>query len=448
MRRPFGVGGMMRQSTAAIIIRLVSAGLGYGLVVVLARWMGINEFGHFGFAFSLASILSVIFGMGQRRLVMRFLAAYLGRGRQDLLHEVLRFSFALTAVGALFSWLAVTLGTYSFQLHPSLYPAGALTAALIFSDYLSHALRGLGDMVQSQFPREVLWRPVTLGAMAIAGGGLSLVTSASAALWWLVLILTALVAVQAAFVWRRRWASAQVRLVAEGGHDPNPEETLEAARTYWFGTTLRLWAISALNQGLNPLSVVIVGLFVAPAETGAFFATARLAGFIAFPLQALNLMAAPRLAKAYASDNRRRLQQVAGFTAVVSGLAALIGAAILIIFGSDLLGIMNPAFEGSQIVLLVIMSGYVVSALSGSSGYLMTMTGHDGQFLRILALWNGLGLIALLALTAAFGGLGAAWGLFASTAGWNLAVVIWARRHLGLDPSVVGVLFEPKGKTA
>jgi len=92
------------------------------------------------------------------------------------------------------------------------------------------------------------------------------------------------------------------------------------------------------------------------------------------------------------------------------------------------------------------MSGYVVSALCGSSGYLMTMTGHDGQFLKILAVWNGLGLLALLILTAAFEGMGAAWGLFVSTAGWNLAVVIWARRHLGLDPSVLGVL-APKDKT-
>lgn len=446
MKRTFGFGGMMRQSTAGIVIRLVSAALGYGLVVALARWMDADEFGRFGFAFSLATTLSVIFDMGQRRLVMRFLAAYLGRGRQDLLHEVLRYSFVVTAFGAGFSWLAVTLGTYLFHLHPSLYPAGALTAALIFSDYLSHALRGLGDMVQSQLPREVLWRPVTLGVMAVVGGSLSLMTSATAALWWLVLILTVLVALQAAFVWRRRWADAQVRVVQEGGHDPNPEETPTSARLSWRGTTLRLWAISALNQGLNPLSVVIVGLFVAPADTGAFFVTARLAGFIAFPLQALNLMAAPRLARAYASDNRRRLQQVAAFTAVVSGMAALVGAAILILFGRELLGVMNPAFKDSHFVLLVIMSGYVVSALCGSSGYLMTMTGHDGQFLKILAVWNGLGLLALLILTAAFEGMGAAWGLFVSTAGWNLAVVIWARRHLGLDPSVLGVL-APKDKT-
>ena len=446
-----GVGAyrsMVRQSTAAMVIRILSAGLGYGLMVVLARWMAIDEFGHFGFGFSLATTLSVIFGMGQRRLIMRFLAAYGGRGRTDLMHAVLKFSLSLTAVGAAFSLAGVAAATYLFDLPVSLYAAGALAAALIFSDYLSHALRGLGDMVQSQMPREVFWRPLTLGIMALAGGGLSVVTSAAEAMWWLAGVLGALVAVQTAFVWRPRWRLALARVAQAGANDPASAETPATARAGWPGTTLRLWAISALNQGLNPLTVVIVGLFVSPAETGAFFATARLAGFIAFPLQALNLMAAPRLAKAYSLGDHHRLQQVAGFAAVVSGIAALFGGILLVAFGRELLAFMNPAFAASYPILMVVMGGFVVSALCGSSGYLMTMTGHEGQFLKILAVCNGIGLIALVFLTSAFGGMGAAWGLFASTASWNLVVVILARRQLRVDPSALGIVFPPRGAAA
>jgi O-antigen/teichoic acid export membrane protein len=159
-------------------------------------------------------------------------------------------------------------------------------------------------------------------------------------------------------------------------------------------------------------------------------------------------MAAPRLAKAYALGDHRRLQQVASFSAAVSGLAAVLGGIILVAFGRELLAFMNPAFATSYAILLVVMGGFVVSALCGSSGYLMTMTGHEGQFLRILAVCNGLGLVALVILTWGFGGMGAAWGLFASTASWNLVVVILARRQLRIDPSAVGILFPPKSAAA
>jgi O-antigen/teichoic acid export membrane protein len=105
---------------------------------------------------------------------------------------------------------------------------------------------------------------------------------------------------------------------------------------------------------------------------------------------------------------------------------------------------MNPAFVSAYWALLIMMGGFVVSALCGSSAYLMTMTGHDRQFLYILAVSNGGGLVALTVLAGTFGGLGAAWGLLVATASWNIAVTVWARRHLRLDPSVIGVVFPPK----
>ena len=74
----------------------------------------------------------------------------------------------------------------------------------------------------------------------------------------------------------------------------------------------------------------------------------------------------------------------------------------------------------------------------------MNMTGHDREFLKILATFNIVGFAVLLLLTREFGAIGAAWGLLVVKAGWNIAVVIWARRNLGIDPSILGPIFVPK----
>ena len=435
----------MRQGAGAVAIRLISAALGFLLVFVLARWMKTDEFGYFGYAFSMATTLSTVLDLGQRRLIMRSMAAYRERGRVDLMRGALRFSLGVTLAAAILSAAAVALGTLAFDAHPSLYPAAVLTAAMILSEFQANMLRGLGNLYGSLLPREVLWRPMALGLMAILGGGLSIVTDAVTAMWFLAVVLLSLSLFQLLLLARPHWRKATQRLLEMQKDDPQADETVQQASAGWRASSLRLWMVTALNAGITPASVVIVGLFVAPAETGAFFAAVRVATIIAFPLQGLNLLTGPMLARSYAAGDMARLQQVASFTAASSSAAAIVGAVFLAIFGKQVLALMDPAFATSAFTQLVIMAGFVIGALCGSSGQLMNMTGHDREFLRILAVFNTLGIAGLIYLAWAFGGIGAAWGLLAVKAGWNIAVSVWARRHLGIDPSVAALIFPPKG---
>src|SRR5690606_19758825 len=120
---------LARQGVVALAIRFISAVLGYALLVVLARWMGADEFGRFGVAFSLATTVGIICGGGQRRLVLRFVAAYCARGREDLLRPLLRTSLAATAAAAGLAAGAIALTALLLSLDASFYPAALLAAA-------------------------------------------------------------------------------------------------------------------------------------------------------------------------------------------------------------------------------------------------------------------------------------------------------------------------------
>lgn len=433
---------LARQGVVALAIRFISAVLGYALLVVLARWMGADEFGRFGVAFSLATTVGIICGGGQRRLVLRFVAAYCARGREDLLRPLLRTSLAATAAAAGLAAGAIALTALLLSLDASFYPAALLAAAMIVSDYQSHALRGMGSLTLALIPREIAWRPAAIAVMAAVGGGISIVTDAATALWFLASMLSVLTALQFWFVARRYWRRTLDQIKSQG-EDPEPDETVEQARLGWRSTAARLWAVSALNQGMNPLSVVIVGAFLPPAETGAFFAAVRVATTVAFPAQALDILTAPKISHAYASNDHARLQQITSFTATASSIAALLGAGVLSLFGRHLLALMDPMFVSAFEMQLLVMGGFMISAFCGSGGYLMTMTGHERQFLKILATGNGLGLVAITVLVWAIGAVGAAIGLSLCIASWNVAAVVWARRNLRIDPSVAGALFPP-----
>tara|TARA_R110000751_G_scaffold2018_18_gene10332 strand:- start:123022 stop:124365 length:1344 start_codon:yes stop_codon:yes gene_type:complete len=432
------------RGAISIAIRFLSAGLGFALVFAMARWMPTDEFGHFGYAFSLATALSVMLDFGQCRLILRSLSTYSERGRTDLMSAVLRFSLMVSVVGILASVLVILLWSSLSHAHPSIIPAAALTAGMILADFQANLLRGLGNLVRSLVPKEIVWRPLAISLMALAGGGLTIVTDATTALWFLAITLLVLNALQLLFIVRPRWRRALAQIAAAERVDPTPDETLDAAKSMWRKSSVRLWLATAMNAAITPLSVVVVGQFISPAETGAFFAAVRVATIIAFPLQGLNLLTAPMLARNYAANNLAQLQRVASFTAIASTAMALLGAVILGFFGAQLLDLLNPSFSTSATALLVIMAGFVIAAICGSSGQLMNMTGHDREFLKILATFNIVGFAALLLLTREFGAIGAAWGLLVVKAGWNIAVVIWARRNLGIDPSILGPIFVPK----
>lgn len=437
-------GLLLRKGSSAILIRFLSAALGFGLIFLMSQWMSAEEFGRFGFAFSLATTVALVTDLGQQRLILRSIAAYRERGRGDLLRAVLRFSLGVSALGALIAAIVIGVFAAVTDLGVSAVGVSLLAIAMLFADFQSNALRALGSLVRALVPREIVWRPISIGILVAIGGGIAITVDANSAIWALALTLFTLNLLQFVSSTLPRLKSALSAAQDDDSEDVENHETVEMARLGWRASSLRLWAVSAMNSGMLPLSVVVVGLFVSEAQTGAFFAAVRIATVIAFPLQGLNLLTGPMLARAYAARDSKKLQEVASFTALWSTLVGLASVVLIAIFGEFLLGLLNKEFVQSTATLLVVIVGFVVAAMCGSSGQLMNMTGHDREFLRILLVANPIGFACLVFLSYLYGGIGAAFGLLILKSGWNLAVVFWARKHLGLDPSIAAFVAPPR----
>lgn len=74
----------MRGTGAALGVKLLSAGVLYGTQILLARWLGVVEYGVYDFAIALSLSLAFMAGLGLPTATLRFIAQY--RVQQDWAH--------------------------------------------------------------------------------------------------------------------------------------------------------------------------------------------------------------------------------------------------------------------------------------------------------------------------------------------------------------------------
>ncbi|NND48826.1 MAG: oligosaccharide flippase family protein, partial [Rhizobiales bacterium] len=89
-----------RGAVFAFSIRVVSAALAYISQVLLARWMGAEEYGIFAYCWVWLTILGILTPIGLNTSVLRFLPQYEKRGELGLYHGLLRGSRTIAGVNA------------------------------------------------------------------------------------------------------------------------------------------------------------------------------------------------------------------------------------------------------------------------------------------------------------------------------------------------------------
>src|SRR5690606_16348901 len=91
-------GQLMRGGVGSIAVKIASTGLNLILAVVLARLLGVEEFGVYSFIFPLVTILAIPAQMGLPNLVVRETAKAQVAERWDVIKGLWRWS-TLMAVG-------------------------------------------------------------------------------------------------------------------------------------------------------------------------------------------------------------------------------------------------------------------------------------------------------------------------------------------------------------
>jgi O-antigen/teichoic acid export membrane protein len=420
VRGTLGSGGVMVANRV----------LALALSLTLARVLGTESYGVYASMVSVLTLLSVVASLGLPTLAVREMAASLAGCAWTELAGLLGWSARVALAAAL-----ILAGAVVALVPPTLFgwpPGRGLSWLLLLLVPLSvmgslqtGALQGLGRVVWAQVPLLAVQPALVVAAVL----GWSWVAPPGPDLWQTLVLYAAGLALAATLLafGLRRALPAAVATVRPAYR-----------RQVWARAAVPIWLSDGLFCLFGTLDVMVAAAVLEPAQTGVYYAAARVPMLLVFGIGAANTVLQPTIARLWAAQDRRRLERAASGAARL-GLAVAAPLLLPILaFPAGLLAWFGPGFGAGATAMAVLGIGQALNVALGSPGLVLVMSGHERDaFYAILAVVV-LHLGASLALTQALGIVGTALAYSLSVVAWKLILVWRVRQRLGLDPTVFG----------
>jgi O-antigen/teichoic acid export membrane protein len=419
---------LVKGGGVAFILNGVGKFLALAAQVIIARWLGTQDYGAFSYMFNLVVILTLLSQLGLHVIVVRQVAVWTASQEWGKLRGVLHISNGIAwTVGLVFLVLGELLlwmfsSWFEHNLRLALQLGLPLIPILVVSQLRQQALRGLKLIAYHRLP-EILIMPVVL----IVGG--TILSRHDFGLPSAVLL-----QIGAALIGLYVGTFILKRMLPPAVHTARPEYDLRST----LASSIPLLIASSSLLVLNKLDILLLGYFAYMSDVGVYSAVVRLALIVTFGLDAVNAIAGPMIAEVYSDGDKDKLHKMASLSSLGATIFAICIGLIYLIWGRDLLLLFGPQFTTGLTALWILSIGQLINSFTGSVGILLTMTGNERIFSKIM-LYSALIAIGLhLILIPHFGIIGASAATSSSIALRNLWTASMVYKHLNVVPVFIG----------
>jgi O-antigen/teichoic acid export membrane protein len=416
-----------RDAVTAFGVRCASAALLYLSQVVLARWMGSNQYGIYVFVWTCVLWLGGLADLGLSVTSIRLVPHYRETGKLALLRGLIRGSrlaslgvgCTMTAVGAAILWLFHPLAhQYMLPAFLALFclPLYAVTQV---QDGLA---KGFAWMAVSLVPPYILRPTFLLLAMVsahLAGLPMEATTAAGA-----VIVATWLAGAVQTLLLNRRLRGALTKGPRHYTFKP------------WILAALPLLVMTGSDLTLQSADVLIVSRYMTPTDVAIYFAAAKTMALIMFVHYAVGSAVANRYAALHARGDREALQSFARDAVHWTFWPSLAAAILLLALGLPLLWLFGPQFVDGYPVMLILVVGFLFRSSMGPAEFLLNMLGEHKICAAVLFMTAVLNIALNLVLVPLFGLLGAATATSVALVVAALTNYVVVGRRLDLDIAV------------
>jgi len=176
---------------------------------------------------------------------------------------------------------------------------------------------------------------------------------------------------------------------------------------------------------------LMLGNMMTAEDVGIYGVAFRLSMFASITLMAINSIASPKFAEMYGEKNMEGLKKVAQQSTKMIFWSTLPLVILFFMFPKLLLGLFGEQFTIGVYAFMLLSLGKLISALSGSVGNLLQMTGKQLIFMNILLAGAIINVILNYLLIPVYGINGAAVASMSSIIIWNLTMVYYVKKELG-----------------
>jgi O-antigen/teichoic acid export membrane protein len=414
----------MGHALATASTRLLDLPSRYGLHLLVAARLPIDEVGSFYIVFSTFTMLSGFGRLGVDRALTREVAAALGRNQPEVARKAIRQAFWVTLlqsgiIAALLALLAQPIAVHVLSKPWLTVPLlfGALTIVpQNLGNTAAGALAGLGRVGISQMIYQWLWPAIFCVVALIIHIDLYRV---------LELICISMVVSMVVGI------ALMLRILPVVRTKPKHVEVPPM-----FGLGMSLFSLEVQQLAVSTVPAFVVGIVASTTDVGRYALAWRIVLMLNLLVSAMGAVASPGFARSSAVGDHKTLHKIAaqtvGLTFAFSGLPAI----LLAVNPAFFLRMFGPSYAPAAPALRALLIGQTALILCAGVPELLGMAGHAKQLVKVNLISLVVLLIGLAALTRRFTDVGAAASASAAMLVTAIGVSFYAKRELGLIPIV------------
>jgi O-antigen/teichoic acid export membrane protein len=422
------MGNISRQSSFFFIGTIFTAGTGYLFKVYLARVLGAKALGIYALGMTIIGFVGLFNAFGLPQSAVRFVAAYRATGRTEQLRHFLgRGLFLLLFSNLILGGLLLLAGPWiaiHFYRTPELKEYFGLFVLLMLlgalTTFLGQVLAGYKDVARRTVITNFIGTPLAMVlsiVLIVWGLGLRGYILAQILGGVAVLVLLGLA------VRTLTPATRDIRLPI---FSPLEKQVVSFS-AFALGVSLLEFLMAQSDK-------VLIGFYLNARDVGIYAVAMGLVSFVSIVLQSVNQIFSPAIADLHARGDLALLTRLfQTLTKWCLGLTLPLGA-VMIIFAPVLMHVFGRDFEVGWPVLVIGTIGQVVNCGVGSVGYLLLMSGHQRDLVRIQTVMAVVMVALGLLLVPKWGIVGAAIVAAVTNLVSNLWYLWEVRRKLGMSP--------------
>lgn len=422
---------LLQGAVGTFILRIASTGLALVTSIILARLLGVGNYGIFTYSLAWVWVLMMVSIMGFDKLLLRYVSTYHAKLEWGFIYGLVRRSFTISIiVSIIVMFAAAGIALIVQKSHDLTVTNSFLLSLLLLPIFIlirlhQSTLQGLHRVVIGQVPEMVIQPILFILFIFITFFVINRKLTAPIAI-----IDFIMASIFVLIVLRYMLRKAFIQSI----NDVTPLYEMKL----WIRSTLPLLFLNSLYVINSWADVIMLGVIKGTELAGIYNVANRGAEFITFVLVSVNTVFAPTIARLYTRGEIEELQRAVTLTAKVVLILSIPIALAFIFFGKLFLLLYGQEFLRGNAALIILSVAQLFNAGMGSVGFLLIMTGHE----KDAAIGVGISAILNILLNAMLIPLWAIEGAAIATASsivvWNVLLAIFVYKRLNIYSTAFG----------
>jgi O-antigen/teichoic acid export membrane protein len=421
------------KTGASFLIQVFGAALAFGLQIFIAREIGHISYGHYAFVIQMLILLTIFAKFGLDITVIRFIPEYISKDHKSKLKGIFFSSFLITFLSSIIISFIVVIIIYaisddiSHELKFTCLIGLSVLPLLALIQIFESILKSVNCIIKAIYPQKIIRPIIFLVIISISEYFVTnnLYSTNIILMYFVANIIVFLVL--AYYIFKHytiyfKYIAASYDIIV------------------WLKYSVPMLMMSAFAIINTRSDVILIGILKNTTYAGYYSAADKWANLVLWGIISINTVVAPIISKYFARNKIYELQTMLIKSILLVAVISLPIALFIIINGRYLLNLYGEEFIIAYASLITLVVSYLLNALAGPVGYLLSLTGYHKEASLVMAISAIANIILNFIFIPKYGMIGAAVATLVSTILWNCSMYLLCIRYHRIDPTIISPL--------